>query len=219
MDQPIEARAAYLAQAAGDDPALRQEVEELLTAATATGAPLAAGPLAGGQARSLVDGEADAMRGQRLGQYELVGVIGRGGMGSVYEAVRADDQYRKRVAIKLVQADLDERPHAGPVPARAPDPRDAGAPQHRDAARWRRLSRRPPVSRHGVRRGRADHPVVRRAPAADPRAARPHAPGLRRGAARSSQPRHPSRPQAGQHPRHRRRHGEAARLRHREAAR
>ena len=30
-----------------------------------------------------------------------------GGMGAVYEAIRADDQYQKRVAIKIVQRDID----------------------------------------------------------------------------------------------------------------
>jgi serine/threonine-protein kinase len=40
--------------------------------------------------------------GRRVGQYELLREIGQGGMGTVYEAHRADDQYRKRVAIKMV---------------------------------------------------------------------------------------------------------------------
>lgn len=57
--------------------------------------------------------------GQRLGAYQLMGFLGRGGMGVVYRAVRADDAYRKEVAIKvassgmrspaLLQRFLDER--------------------------------------------------------------------------------------------------------------
>ena len=46
----------------------------------------------------------DAMIGRRLGPYEIVEQIGAGGMGEVYRAVRADDQYKKQVAIKLVRA-------------------------------------------------------------------------------------------------------------------
>jgi eukaryotic-like serine/threonine-protein kinase len=44
------------------------------------------------------------MIGRRLGTYEIVEQIGEGGMGEVYRAIRADDQYHKQVAIKLVRA-------------------------------------------------------------------------------------------------------------------
>lgn len=45
--------------------------------------------------------------GSRLGPYRLVELIGRGGMGEVYQAERADDHYHSRVAIKLVRVDHD----------------------------------------------------------------------------------------------------------------
>lgn len=45
--------------------------------------------------------------GSRLGAYRLIELIGRGGMGEVYQAERADDVYHARVAIKLVRVDHD----------------------------------------------------------------------------------------------------------------
>ena len=45
--------------------------------------------------------------GSRLGPYRLIELIGRGGMGEVYQAERADDHYHSRVAIKLVRVDHD----------------------------------------------------------------------------------------------------------------
>jgi serine/threonine protein kinase/tetratricopeptide (TPR) repeat protein len=45
--------------------------------------------------------------GSRLGPYRLIELIGRGGMGEVYQAERADDHYDSRVAIKLVRVDHD----------------------------------------------------------------------------------------------------------------
>ncbi len=45
--------------------------------------------------------------GSRLGPYRLIELIGRGGMGEVYQAERADDHYQSRVAIKLVRVDHD----------------------------------------------------------------------------------------------------------------
>lgn len=44
------------------------------------------------------------LEGQRLGTYRIVRKLGSGGMGDVYLAERADDEYQQRVAIKLVRA-------------------------------------------------------------------------------------------------------------------
>jgi eukaryotic-like serine/threonine-protein kinase len=47
-------------------------------------------------------GTLDRWIGRRVGAYEIVALIGSGGMGEVYRARRIDAQYEKEVAIKLV---------------------------------------------------------------------------------------------------------------------
>ncbi len=42
------------------------------------------------------------LTGRRFGAYSIVGEIGRGGMGAVYKASRADEAFHKTVAIKLI---------------------------------------------------------------------------------------------------------------------
>ncbi|MGA3202002.1 MAG: protein kinase [Bryobacteraceae bacterium] len=50
---------------------------------------------------------APSMEGQRFGAYQVIREIGRGGMGAVYLAGRADDQFKKRVALKILRADVN----------------------------------------------------------------------------------------------------------------
>lgn len=45
--------------------------------------------------------------GRRVGAYRIVECIGVGGMGEVYRAFRADDQYRKEVALKVIRSGQD----------------------------------------------------------------------------------------------------------------
>jgi eukaryotic-like serine/threonine-protein kinase len=49
----------------------------------------------------------DPMVGRRLGAYKLVRRVGQGGMAAVFLAMRADDEYQKEVAVKLVHPGLD----------------------------------------------------------------------------------------------------------------
>ena len=50
---------------------------------------------------------APSIEGQRFGNYQIIREIGRGGMGAVYLAARADDQFKKRVALKILRADIN----------------------------------------------------------------------------------------------------------------
>ncbi len=98
MDRPEAERRAFLDSADDWDATLRGEVDALIAASEHTDVSLSMFDLGN---------SVGAAAGQRLGAYEVVRLVGTGGMGAVYEAIRADDQYRKRVAIKIVQGGLD----------------------------------------------------------------------------------------------------------------
>ncbi len=87
------------------DPWLRGEVEALLQHAGDT-APV--GDAIAAAAEEVTAAQSPEPEGpQRIGPYRVVGRIGRGGQGVVYEAQRDDGAYRKRVAIKIIPWELD----------------------------------------------------------------------------------------------------------------
>jgi tetratricopeptide (TPR) repeat protein len=96
---------AYLDAACGDDAPLRAEVASLLGAHTAEDAVVVQ-PAAAHLAGELLGADDDRWIGKRIGAYEIVSLIGHGGMGEVYRARRVDAQYEKEVAIKLVPGGL-----------------------------------------------------------------------------------------------------------------
>ena len=53
--------------------------------------------------------EAVDLTGERIGPYRIVRSLGRGGMGEVFLAERADEQFQQQVAIKLVRRGLLSR--------------------------------------------------------------------------------------------------------------
>ncbi len=98
--------------ACGDDAALRAEVEQFLRLADGDAHTLERTQVAQRVRDALArvpEAPEVSWLGRRLGAWEIVAEIARGGMGAVYKAVRADDAYRKDVAIKLVR-DGRERP-------------------------------------------------------------------------------------------------------------
>ena len=101
-------RALFVEKSCGGDEFLRAEVESLLASAASDGADTvqvfkAAAPpcVAPGGDRE------DPMLGRRIGDYRIESRIGLGGMAAVYLASRADDEYSKRVAIKILRPELD----------------------------------------------------------------------------------------------------------------
>jgi eukaryotic-like serine/threonine-protein kinase len=95
---PVKERGQDVEDACADWPTLRPQVEAMLAAfdGTTRNSELIA--------RSLTETVAAELPipGTRLGPYRIFEVIGQGGMGVVYRAIRDDDEYRKEVAIKVV---------------------------------------------------------------------------------------------------------------------
>jgi tetratricopeptide (TPR) repeat protein len=103
VDLPPEERVRYLEQACAADSQLYEEVESLLAADARNGADIAAAIQCEAQAFFRTPGEP----GTRIGAYRILSEIGRGGMGTVFLAVRDDDHFRKQVAIKLIRPGMD----------------------------------------------------------------------------------------------------------------
>jgi len=96
LDLEEPERAAYLDKACLNDAPLREEVESLLAAHTDAGdfldEPAALPELPAGDSLP---------PGTRLGIYQILQLVGEGGMGTVYQALRED--IRKLVAIKVMK--------------------------------------------------------------------------------------------------------------------
>ncbi len=99
-------RTAFLHSACGDDQELRTEVETLL-ASFANAENFIETPAMADALKLVDDHHGEAFAGRRIGHYTLIKEIGQGGMGTVYLATRADDEYKKRVAIKLIKRGMD----------------------------------------------------------------------------------------------------------------
>ena len=96
-------RESFLAQACAGDDSLRREVEALIAALNESPDFIEASAL--DEFSDLLTDE-PPMAGRRLGHYQILREIGRGGMGAVYLAERADE-YREQVALKVVKRGMD----------------------------------------------------------------------------------------------------------------
>ncbi len=95
-------RAQFLSETCADDTALRREVESLLSQSAGALDSWADG---GGFIGS--DPAGSQNEGRRIGPYQLVHELGRGGMGTVWLARRADERFEQQVAIKLLKRGTD----------------------------------------------------------------------------------------------------------------
>ena len=100
---PVAERLGFLEKRCGHDPRLRREVESLLAQDRDSSTPDALDQLVS----SLHAARPTLGTGQCVGPYRLLEEIGRGGMGTVYLALRADDEFEQQVAVKLVKRGMD----------------------------------------------------------------------------------------------------------------
>jgi len=91
LDHPAAARHAFVAEAAGNDTALRDAAFALLDAHAAS--------------EGFLDPPVAA---RELGPYRLIAPLGAGGMGQVWLAERRDGAYEQRVAIKVLASLLGD---------------------------------------------------------------------------------------------------------------
>ena len=93
-------RTAFVREACGENQELYEEVTSLLASHDEAG-DIFLSPV-------VEPVDADRLEGRELGPYRILHRLGHGGMGAVYLAERADDQFRRRVAVKLVRPGYDD---------------------------------------------------------------------------------------------------------------
>src|SRR5688572_9482904 len=119
VELPPAKRAHFVAQRCGTDAELKAEVEKLI-ASDDSAADFIESPIwtdsnflntsAKKELSNSIDsenGDRDGFLGKQVGVYRLTREIGRGGMGAVYLAERADGEFQQRVAIKLIKRGMD----------------------------------------------------------------------------------------------------------------
>jgi serine/threonine protein kinase len=103
VELPHDKRVSFIEEKSGGDALIVQEVHTLLDSDDEVEDFIENPTMAVSQ---LVRDET-ALAGKKIGSYLIEKEIGRGGMGAVYSATRADEHFEKRVAIKLIKRGFD----------------------------------------------------------------------------------------------------------------
>lgn len=105
LEQPPREREGWIARACGEDDALSREVLSLLRHAEADSAFLDT-PVSDAASLSRLD-PPEPSAGERIGPWQILGTLGRGGMGTVWLVEREADGIRQQGALKLVHRGMD----------------------------------------------------------------------------------------------------------------
>ena len=97
---PVGEQEKFMQDSCGNDATLLDDLRSLIRAS------LAEARLGRRRATEARVAAEVASRGRRVGPYEIDRLLGRGGMGSVYLAHRADGQFVQQIAIKLIDLPL-----------------------------------------------------------------------------------------------------------------
>jgi serine/threonine protein kinase len=107
QDRAPAERSAFLNEACGDDPSIREEVDALLTA-DAGNEDFLSSPAYEFAAGMLATEVIEFTAGEKVGRYEIKCPLGAGGMGQIYLAY--DPQLGRKIALKLISQEFATDP-------------------------------------------------------------------------------------------------------------